>query len=242
MLLGPVDPKSGPENENNESFESRSLRRGAQLVVSLSILLWRSFMFRSRVTATLLLTIIGLSACVVSAPARKFPEVQPGTVYRGPMLNIATPNSEGWHMLKSDPSGVAFARNGNAPGESFAAQVAIFNPPQTDSPEEFEALIVKGAKSDAETERFSTSKFTHQFTSARGYPCVQMENISEDRQAKTGPNKTETLVLQNEHLYCRHPVKKNIGFAITYSHRGTSLYPDFQKEAQSFIEGIQVPK
>lgn len=199
-------------------------------------------MFRSRVIATLLLITIGLSACVVSAPARKFPEVKPGMVYRGPILNITAPNSVGWHMVKSDPSGVAFARNGNAPGESFAAQVAIFEPPQTDSPEEFEALIVKGVKSDAETERFSTSNFTHQFSVTRGYPCVQMQNISEDRQAKTGPNKTETLALQNEHLYCRHPLQKSIGFAIIYSHRGKSLYPDFQKEAQSFIEGIQVPK
>jgi len=198
-------------------------------------------MFRLRFITALLLTTIGLSACVASA-SRRYPEVQPGMVYRGPILNITAPNSAGWHMLKSDPSGVAFARDGNAPGESFAAQVAIFNPPQTDSPEEFEALIVKGAKSDAETERFSTSKFTHQFTAARGYPCVQMQNISEDRQAKTGPNKTETLILQNEHLYCRHPVHKDIGFAITYSYRGRSLYSELQKEAQSFIEGIQVPK
>lgn len=198
-------------------------------------------MFRSSLKNAFLLAVICLSACAVPTPVRETQNVSPGKVYAGEVLNIAAPNSEGWQLLKPSPSGMAFARQGNAPGESFVAQVAIFNPPQTDSPEEFEALIVKGAQSDAETERFSTSNFQHQFTSTRGYPCVQMQNISEDRQAKTVPNKTETLILQNEHLYCRHPTQKNIGFAITYSHRGKSLHPDFQKEAHSFIEGVLVP-
>jgi len=208
---------------------------------SLGIYLEGQHMFRSLLISAFSLAIAGLSACAVPTPSREFQNVPPGKVYAGKILNIAAPNSEGWQLLKSSPSGMVFARQGKAPGESFVAQVAIFNPPQTDSPEEFEAVIVKGAQRDAETGRFSTSNFTHQFTSARGYPCVQMQNISEDRQAKTGPNKTETLVLQNEHLYCRHPVQKNIGFAITYSHRGKSLHPDFQKEANSFIEGVLVP-
>ena len=198
-------------------------------------------MSRSLLKSALSFAIVGLSACTVPTQVRESQNVPPGKVYAGKILTITAPNSEGWQLLKSDPSGMAFARKSTAPGESFAAQVAIFDPPQTDSPEEFEAFIVKGAQSDAETDRFSTSKFTHQFTSARGYPCVQIQNISEDRQAKTGPNKTETLVLQNEHLYCSHPVQKNIGFAVTYSHRGISLHPDFQKEAHSFIEGVLVP-
>lgn len=198
-------------------------------------------MFRSLLIGALSLAIVGLSACAVPNQVRESQNVPPGKVYAGKILNIAAPNSEGWQQMKSDPSGMAFARKGNAPGESFAAQVAIFDPPQTDSPEEFEAFIVKGSQGDAETDRFSTRKFTHQFTSARGYPCVQMQNISEDRQAKTGPNNTETLILQNEHLYCRHPVQKNIGFAITYSHRGKNLHPDFKTEARSFIEGVLVP-
>jgi hypothetical protein len=198
-------------------------------------------MFRSSLISTISLAIVGLSACAVPTPVRESQNVPPGRVYAGSILNIAAPNSKGWQLLMSSPSGMVFARSGDAPGESFIARVAIFDPPQTDSPEEFEAFIVKVAQSDAEKDRFSTRSFTHQFTSARGYPCVQMQNISEDRLAKTAPNKTETLVLQNEHLYCRHPVQKNIGFAITYSHRGNGLHPDFQNEAHSFIEGVQVP-
>jgi hypothetical protein len=198
-------------------------------------------MFRSLLISTFSLAIVGLSACAVPTPVREVQNVPPGKVYAGTILNIAAPNSEGWQLLQSSPAGMAFVRHGNSPGESFAAQVVKFDPPQTNSPEEFEALIVQGARRDTETDRFSTKTFTHQFTSVRGYPCVQIYNVSEDRQAKTGQNKTETLVLQNEHLYCRHPAQKNIGFAITYSHRGKSLHPDFQNEAHSFIEGVQVP-
>lgn len=198
-------------------------------------------MFRSYLKVTISLAVAGITACTGPSQVRESQNVLPGKLYAGPVINITAPNSEGWQLLKSDPSGWVFARRGSAPSESFAAQVAIFDPPQTDSPEKFESLIIKGAQADANTERFQTKSFTHKFTSARGYPCVQMNNISEDAQARRGPNKTETLIMQNEHLYCRHPVRKDIGFAITYSHRGKALHPAFQTEAHSFIEGIQVP-
>jgi len=113
MLLGPVDPKSGPENENNESFESRSLSAGLN-----SSLVVNSFMEVIYVSLTCYshsfidhywaLCLCSFGSCS---------QISRSTARNGlsrPMLNIATPNSEGWHMLKSDPSGVAFARNGNA--------------------------------------------------------------------------------------------------------------------------------
>ena len=196
-------------------------------------------MSRLLLISVLSFAVVGLSACAV--PELISGSVPPGKVYSGPILNVTAPNSEGWHLVKKDSSGMVFARSGSASGESFVALVAIFDPPQTDSPKEFETIIVKSAQGDVETNRFSVIKFTHQFTAVRGYPCVQMQDVSEDRQANTGQNKTEILVLQSEHLYCRHPVQKNIGFAITYSHRGKSLHPNFQKEAHSFIEGVLVP-
>ena len=181
-----------------------------------------------------------LSACTTST--HKPQPVSAGKIFEGDLLNVTAPNSNEWHLLESSFRGIAFARFGNEPGESFIAQVTIFfNPPQTDSPEKFEALIVKGAQSDLETERFSTSAYTHEYSDSRGYPCVLLHNISEDRRADTGKGGIKTLILQNEHLYCRHPVRKDLGFAITYSHRGNSLYHDLKKEAQEFIDGVQVP-
>ncbi|MES9813794.1 MAG: hypothetical protein ABW161_13410 [Candidatus Thiodiazotropha sp.] len=198
-------------------------------------------MYRSLSLGLAFLSIYFLSACAAPTAIRKPEPVPAGMVYYGDVLNITTPNSEGWYLLESSPNGMAFARNGSEPGESFAAQVLIFDPPQTDSQEKFEALIVQGARSDAETKRISTKTFTHEYSDARGYPCVRMYNVSEDRQAQTGKGVIKTLILQNEHLYCRHPIRRDIGFAITYSHRGNSLYPEIKKEAQSFIEGVKVP-
>ena len=198
-------------------------------------------MFRWYSLGLAFLSICLLSACATPTAMHKPQPVPAGKVYVGDVLNITAPNSDGWHLLESSPNGMAFARSGNEPGESFAAQVVIFDPPQTDSPEKFEALIVKGAESDAETERFSTRIFEHKYSDERGYPCVQMYNVSEDKRAQTGKGGIKTLILQNEHLYCRHPVRKDLGFAITYSHRGNSLYHDLKNEAQSFIDGVQVP-
>lgn len=201
----------------------------------------RHLMFCGFVLASVVLTTLGLSACTAPAPGRNVETVPPGMVYAGSYINVSAPNSEGWHLQESSGRTMTFFRRGDAPNESFVAYVVWFDLPQTKSPKEFETLIVQRASHDLATSRFSTTEFSHQYSDERGYPCVQAHNVSEDRQARTEPNKTETLVLENENLYCRHPVRANTGFVITYSHRGSSLYPNFQREAQAFIEGVQVP-
>jgi len=189
----------------------------------------------------IVILIISLSACASRNSAQKNPNVPPGKVYSGKVLNITAPKSDGWKLLQASPQGMAFGKQGDIPTESLAARVLKFDPPQTDSPEEFESLIVEGAKSDADTERFSTKHFSHKFSSSRGYPCVRIKNVSEDKQARNNLGTVEVLVLRNEHLYCRHPMRKDVGFVITYSHRGKNEPNNFQKEAQSFIDGTQVP-
>lgn len=188
------------------------------------------------------ITIFSLSTSIIFAQSRAYQDVPPGKVFEGKILNITAPNSEGWKLAKADSSGMAFGRRlPEKIKESTIASVAVFAAPQTDIPDEFEAAIVNSAKVDANNERFTTSTFTHKFTNVRGYPCVQMQNISEDKNAQTSPTTTETQIIQNEHLYCRHPSQRNLGFAISYSHRGFSQNKDFSKEAASFIEGVFVP-
>lgn len=198
-------------------------------------------MFGLTVFISVVFMTLGLSACDAPAPGRNFEKVPPGKIYAGSYINVAAPNSEGWYLLESSSGGMTFARRGDAPNESFVGQVVMFELPQTKSPEEFEALIVQQAGRDAETSRFSTKEFSHQYADARGYPCVQMHDVAEDRDAQTGANKTETLLMENELLYCRHPVRTSTGFAISHSHRGSTLYPNLHSEAQAFIEGVQVP-
>jgi len=42
-------------------------------------------------------------------------------------------------------------------------------------------------------------------------------------------------------LSCRHPVRQDTGFSISYSHRGDGEYPNLEAEAQAFFDRIQVP-
>ena len=186
--------------------------------------------------------VAALAACASAPATRQFESVPPGKVYYSSYLNIAAPQAEGWHLIESSSVSMSFARSGSQPNESFAAAVAMFDlTEQTNSSAEFEALIIKKASYDLETERFSTTKFEHHYMDIRGYACVQIHNVSEDNQAQVGGGRTERLTLENEHLYCRHPVRTDTGFAITYSHRGNSLYPNLRAEAQSFVQGVQVP-
>ena len=146
-------------------------------------------------TLVLVATVAVLAACASVPAQRQFESVPLGKVYYGSYINITAPPSEGWHLIESNPAGMSFARSGSQPNESFAAGVAMFDlPEQTNSPAEFETLIIKKASYDLETERFSTRKFEHHFTDTRGDPCVQVHNVSEDKQAQVGGGRTERRI------------------------------------------------
>lgn len=183
-----------------------------------------------------------LSACASSEPseiARKLVEVPAGMTYPGTVFNITAPKSEGWYLVKSTSRETTFVRR-LAPGESFVAQIVLFHLESTSSPEEFKKLIVKRGR-DLDTQRFAISEVSHTYTESRGYPCLQVYVVGMDRKARVGGGGTEEVILENQHLYCRHPARADMGFAVTYSYRGRAGYPQFKAEAGSFIEGIQVP-
>jgi hypothetical protein len=182
-----------------------------------------------------------LSACATTAPGRGPIGVPPGKVYAGSYINVTAPKSDGWYLMENSGRGIAFARSGSAPGESFAAQVLMFPLEPTNSPEEFDELIVKQSSRDTDPHRFRTTESSHSYSAARGYPCVRMHTVSTDRDAQVGGGKTEVLILEVEHLYCRHPVQAKTGFVAMYSYRGRARHPQLKDEALSFIEGVQVP-
>ena len=196
---------------------------------------------RNRLGLYASLAVALVSACAPSVRTRGLPRVPAGSFYPGTYINITAPRSDGWHLVESSDRGMTFARSGTASGESFTAQVLIFPLEPTSSPEEFEALVVEQATRAANTQRFSTTDLSHSYSEARGFPCVKMHNVSIDREAQIGGGRTEVLILENEHLYCRHPVRTATGFVISYSHRGRVRHPQLQAEAMSFIEGVQVP-
>jgi hypothetical protein len=56
------------------------------------------------------------------------------------------------------------------------------------------------------------------------------------------PTGKEQLKLKVVSLYCRHPVRQDLGFFAAYSYRGKAADTQIESAAQSFIEAISVPK
>jgi hypothetical protein len=188
-----------------------------------------------------LLTILGLGlqGCVSTAPQQRSFDVVPGQAFPGSYINVTSPTSAGWKLLQSSGGGMSFARRGQAANESFGAQVQMFNLAPTNTPEEFEALIRTAAQKDTDPTRFNARQTSFTYSNERSYPCVRYHSVVED----TAPQGIKgTLLLETEGLYCRHPLRQHTGFAVIYSHRGENLHSSLRSEAESFINGTQVPE
>lgn len=58
-------------------------------------------------------------------------------MFAGGYVNVTAPNSDGWQLIQSSGSGMAFAKGGQAANESFGAQVLMFNLAPTNTPQEW---------------------------------------------------------------------------------------------------------
>ncbi len=192
-------------------------------------------------SAVLLLLSLALVSCA-TGPARTPKPVPAGYLYEGGYINVRVPNSDGWHLVTSSSAGMEFARSGGEPGESFAAQVFMFPLEETRNSNEFLSLIKEGFEKDTDPKRYEMIESDIKYSEDRGYPCARLNYVTKDKQAQTSPTSREVLILQAESLYCRHPIRKNTGFSIIYSHRGKSTYSNIREEAQDFISGVQVPE
>ncbi len=175
------------------------------------------------------------------APRAK--SVRAGQLYTGENLNIRAPNSDGWLLAGSSVEGMHFARRGTAPNESFAAQVLLFIPSTAarGNRDEFLSSIKKQFEAETIAGRFSAVESEFKHAEERSYLCVSARSVIKDTEARVSPTRQEVLLLQAKSLYCQHPKNPYMGFALIYSHRGQSLYPNLDAEAQSFIDGVQVP-
>lgn len=182
--------------------------------------------------------ILGLQGCAGTAQPRKSVSVSPGQMFAGGYINVTAPTSDGWQLIQSSGSGMAFAKSGRAANESFGAQVLMFNLAPTNTPQEFEALIKTSAEKDTDPTRFDTQQMSFKYSTERNYPCVRYHSVVQDKAPR---GLKVSLLLESDGLYCRHPVQRETGFAVIYSHRGGSLYANLRSEAENFIQGVQVP-
>ena len=107
--------------------------------------------------------------------------------------------------------------------------------------EEWLSLVKTEMEGGLDRDRFTLLKSEYAFTDERRYACVRSITVLEDRQARVSVSRRETLVRRDIGLTCRHPVRQDTGFNLSYSRRGHGEYPNLESEAQAFFDGIQVP-
>lgn len=166
--------------------------------------------------------------------------VPPGAVFDGPVINIRAPQSQGWVVLQNNATGMAFARSAAGINASEVAVVKLFPLGATPTPEALVALIKAGVEADTSKRRFDVLDAKFEYTERRGYPCVEASTLTIDK-VPTGLFSHKEMILEIRALYCRHPERPDQGFSAGYSHRGQWPDTDLSSNAQSFIEGVQVP-
>ncbi len=167
--------------------------------------------------------------------------IQPGNLYAGPEINIKSPNNKGWYITSTSGGGIEFARVNYKENVSYGAQVLSFPFPETKSPEAFVNFIKTVVESNTDNKRFVIIDSKYEHSNERPYPCVRSSAKVKDTQSKVSYSKTTVQILQKSGLYCRHPFHRTGGIAIVFSRRGPVAVSNFDRKANEFINGVQVP-
>ncbi len=169
------------------------------------------------------------------------PELPANHLIDGTYIDIHSPNSKGWFKMVHSNSQVVFARKGNTSGESHIARVDFFPLPVTKTKKEFFDFIKTQTSKSSNKERFITIEYSFEPSEKRSYLCAEAKQLSKDKMAKTSPFSTEEQFMQVKSLFCKDPKREGAGLMIGYSFRGYAVSKSFDKEADSFIDGVQFP-
>ena len=167
--------------------------------------------------------------------------MRPKQAFPSSVLNVYSPDAEGWVIAGFGGNGISFARRGSERNETYAAQVIVFGMAQTASHDELVSLVRERIALINPAPRFQETAAHYRIDEGRGYPCVDVRANYVDNAAATpaGPVQLDLHVVA---LYCRHPKKPELGFFAAYSYRGKANDPGIDAAAKSFIDAIEVPK
>lgn len=185
-----------------------------------------------------------LAGCILALPAHAQSPgqpVMPKQRFPSELLEVHAPDSEGWVLAGSGRNGIAFAKRGAEPGDTYGAQVIMFELPPGINADELMDLVKKRIATTNPAPRFQEISSEYQYTEDRGYPCVNVRSSYDDKEAVTPAGKQQ-LRLKVVALYCRHPVRQELGFFAAYSYRGKTVDTQIEAPASSFIGAINVPK
>lgn len=167
--------------------------------------------------------------------------VAPKQLFPSSILNVYSPDSEGWVVTGMGGNGISFGKRGADKNETYGAQAVIFEMPPTRNSDEFVSFVKKRIATINPPPRFQETDSNYQYIENRGYPCVNVRITFDDNAAVT-PTGKEQLKLQVISLYCRHPIQQELVFFAAYSCRGKTANDQIEGAAENFIEGVSVPK
>jgi hypothetical protein len=169
-----------------------------------------------------------------------YPAVSPNQDFSNSTLQLRAPASTGWHGAAQTPTLIEFGKSGSSANETFVAAVVLMRLPAFENTDAFTEYVREGVIKDAPSDRFETIESIVQYSPERGYPCVRYHGISNDRKPRISAFFAKTMRIEVVALYCEHPTKPGLGFAVTFSHRGGSADENIGKDAADFIDSVQV--
>lgn len=167
--------------------------------------------------------------------------VSPKQFFPSRILPVYAPDSEGWIVTGVASNGLSFGKRGAESTETYGAQAFVFEMPPTPDSGSFVDFVKKRIASMNPPPRFVETASDYQYDEDRTYPCVNVHITFDDTAALT-PTGRQALKLQVTSRYCRHPVQKNLGFGVAYSHRGKTTDESMEGAARRFIEAISAPQ
>ena len=169
----------------------------------------------------------------------KIPKVLPANyLFEGDYINIHSPNSTGWSVVDKSESRVVLGKDGDK--GRYIAEVIFFSILTADKKDFFDS-IQKETSKISNDKRYSVLSSEFNIMEERNYPCVLSKQLIKDKKAQTSSANTEILMTQIKSLYCTDPKNKGAGFMIGYSFRGQEIAKDIDKQADSFIAGVEFP-
>ena len=192
---------------------------------------------------TLIKTMLFLSITIIltSCAKNEQPKLPANYFYEGSYINIHSPKQKNWSLMKKDQTQIIFAKFGKKYNESYIARVVFFPIEKRTTDKELIKFFTINALKSSNKERFDLLESNIKESKQRKYTCVLGKMLYKDKMAKTRKNNKELLLMQVKSLYCIDPKRKNrdAGFMIGYSYRGKKINSTFDKEADSFIRGVE---
>jgi hypothetical protein len=190
-------------------------------------------------TRTFVVGLLMWTGAPLCASATDHPAIKPGQVFSNPIVQIRAPTSEGWFGISQDAYRIAFGKSGAERDESYVATVILFRIPDFADTDEFTNFAKQEIEKDSPTSRFDVLESVVQYSAERSYPCVKHHGTALDKKSAVFGFHRKPLRLEVVSLYCQHPYRPNLGFMVSFSHRGGGEDPYFAGDAEKFINGVQ---